>query len=265
MCEKSPGRGTGHVIDDPYRVLGLSPNASDDEVKKAYRKLAMKYHPDSNPGDKNAEQKMKEINAAYDQIVNKDKYANSRRGGYGYGGPTPGNPYGTPGGYGTGGGYSGQQGGAGQPGDPFAGWGWGWPFGGYSSTETDSPEMAAVRQKIERKDFRGALADLDRITDRSGKWHYYSAMCHSGLGNMAAAQTSARRAVNLDPFNIEYRMYLEQLMQRSGQRTQQQQPRPQAQPQMQNMGCGAQSILRFILIIIIINLLINLPMCIARL
>ena len=53
---------------DPYEVLGLSPGASDEEVKKAYRALAKKYHPDLNPGDKVAEEKMKEINAAYDRI-----------------------------------------------------------------------------------------------------------------------------------------------------------------------------------------------------
>ena len=55
---------------DPYKVLGLSPGASDDEIKKAYRTLAKRYHPDANPGDKTAEQKMKEINAAYDMLIN---------------------------------------------------------------------------------------------------------------------------------------------------------------------------------------------------
>ena len=58
------------MISDPYKVLGVSPNASDDEIKKAYRTLAKKYHPDINPGNKDAERKMNEINAAYDQIKN---------------------------------------------------------------------------------------------------------------------------------------------------------------------------------------------------
>ena len=55
---------------DPYSVLGVSPGASDDEVTKAYRKLAKKYHPDLNPGDEEAARKMSEINDAYEQIKN---------------------------------------------------------------------------------------------------------------------------------------------------------------------------------------------------
>ena len=48
----------------PYEVLGVSPGASKEEVTKAYRRLAKKYHPDLNPGDKSAEKKMSEIHAA---------------------------------------------------------------------------------------------------------------------------------------------------------------------------------------------------------
>ncbi|HQP89615.1 MAG TPA: DnaJ domain-containing protein, partial [Bacteroidales bacterium] len=50
---------------DYYEILGVAKNASDDEIKKAYRKLAMQYHPDRNPEDKESEEKFKEIAEAY--------------------------------------------------------------------------------------------------------------------------------------------------------------------------------------------------------
>ena len=60
---------------DYYEVLGVEKNASDSEIKKAYRKLAMKYHPDQNPGDKSAEEKFKEVNEAYEVLSNSEKKA----------------------------------------------------------------------------------------------------------------------------------------------------------------------------------------------
>ncbi len=77
------------MISDPYKVLGVSRDASDDEIKQAYRRLAKQYHPDRNPGDAEAAKKMQQINAAYEQIKNPEKAQPA--GGY--------NPYGA---YGSG-------------------------------------------------------------------------------------------------------------------------------------------------------------------
>ena len=74
------------MIDDPYKVLGVSPDASDDEIKRAYRRLAKEYHPDRNPGDEAAAKKMQQINAAYEQIKNPEKTQPNPNGYQRYGG-----------------------------------------------------------------------------------------------------------------------------------------------------------------------------------
>lgn len=92
---------------DYYEVLGVSKNASDDEIKKAYRKLAVKYHPDKNPGDKEAEAKFKEISEAHEVLSDKQKRARYDQFGHaGVGGAS---------------GFGGFGGGAGGAGNPFGG------------------------------------------------------------------------------------------------------------------------------------------------
>lgn len=93
---------------DPYEVLGVRKEASDDEIKKAYRNLARKYHPDRNPGDKQAEAQFKEAQDAYDLLSDKTKRAQYDR--FGFAGPVPGGGAG-PGGFHWGGGPGGFQGG----------------------------------------------------------------------------------------------------------------------------------------------------------
>ena len=56
-----------------YEILGVKKDATDKDIKQAYRRLARKYHPDVNPGDKSAEAKFKEINAAYEVLSDKEK------------------------------------------------------------------------------------------------------------------------------------------------------------------------------------------------
>ena len=96
---------------DYYEVLGVAKGASAEEIKKAYRKLALKYHPDYNPGDKTAEEKFKEINEANEVLSDADKRAKYDQ--FGFAGVDP--NYGAGQGGGFGGGFGGGGLGGGQP------------------------------------------------------------------------------------------------------------------------------------------------------
>lgn len=177
------------MIDDPYKVLGVSPDASDEEIKKAYRRLAKKYHPDLNPGDETAAKKMQEVNAAYDQIKNPEKSRQNTQNGYG-------------GGYGQ---Y-----------DPFGGFG-GYGYGGYQQRQSygeaeygDNYQKAAYNY-IRYGRYQEALNALNNAAERNARWYYLSALANDGLGNQVTALEHIRRAVSMEPDNREYLNTLEQI------------------------------------------------------
>ena len=122
---------------DYYEVLGIGKNATDAEIKSAYRKLAKKYHPDLNPGDKDAEEKFKEVNEANDVLSDPDK--RKRYDQFGFAGVDPNYGAGQPGG-----GFGGGFGGAGGVdlgdifGDLFGGGGFG-GFGGFGGSTRSNP------------------------------------------------------------------------------------------------------------------------------
>lgn len=163
---------------DPYQVLGVSRDATDEQISKAYKKLAKKYHPDLNPGSAQAEEKMREINAAYDAIRsgNASGYNNTYNSGTGYG-------------YGYGNGY----------GNAYGNY--------YGGEQYQNDGFEKIREMIKNGKNQAALDELERMNTRSGQWYYLCAVAHYNLGNNSAAMSYAAMAVQHEPNNMQFRQF----------------------------------------------------------
>ena len=166
---------------DPYSVLGITPSADDETIKKAYRKKCKEYHPDLHPDDPSAEEHFKEVQAAYSEImrIKQGGGASYSAGGQRYG--------------------SSQSGYSQQYQDPFSGAGFGFgPFGfGYYSTSGSSgrqsygsaagdPELRAAANYIRSGFYEEAMNTLNGIptANRTAQWHYYAALANQGLSGI---------------------------------------------------------------------------------
>lgn len=150
---------------DPYEVLGVPRGADPETIKKAYRELVQKYHPDKyagNPLEDLAQEKMKEINEAYDTIMK----------GKGQGSQSSGN------------GYSGNQSGS---------------YGG------GAPAFAEVRRLIQMGQLDNAEAALDAMANHTAEWYYLKGIIAHRRGWMDEAQQNFRIARDMEPGNFEYR------------------------------------------------------------
>lgn len=160
---------------DPYKVLGVSPHATDDEVKDAYRRLARKYHPDNyvnNPLSDLATEKMKEINEAYDEIQRQRKGGGSGYGQQSYGG------------------YQQSYGGSGQ----FA----------------DIRRLINLNRLADAEELLDGVAS----GSRGAEWNYLKGIVNYRKGWLDNAVTYLNTACSMEPGNMEYRQALNQLTQR---------------------------------------------------
>ncbi|MDO5547258.1 MAG: J domain-containing protein [Eubacteriales bacterium] len=177
---------------DPYKVLDISPNATDDEVKSAYRELARKYHPDNyinNPLADLAQEKMQQVNEAYDAIMKERKSGGSANsGGYQSGGYQ--------GGYQSGGyGYAGQS-------------------AGYRGANASIYNQ--VRNSINVGNIGMAEELLNRVSDRDAEWHFLRSNICYRKGWFDEASQEINLACGMEPNNFEYQR-MKQVLNQSAQ------------------------------------------------
>lgn len=163
---------------DPYQVLGIPSTATDDEVKKAYRNLARKYHPDNyhdNPLADLAQERMKEINEAYEEIQSQRKRASSGSAGSGYG-------------------------------TSYGGAGYG---GGYAGYQSYTGPYQRVRMAIQQGNLNLAEELLNAMQDHNAEWNFLKGAVCTRRGWMDEAKRYYQTAVQMDPGNAEYQRALD--------------------------------------------------------
>lgn len=163
-------------MNDPYRVLGVSPNATDQEISKAYKQLAKKYHPDNymdSPLSDVATEKMQEINDAYDQIRKQRREGKSSNSSYG--------------------GYS----------NSYAGYG----------SSSGGTKYHDVRMMIKNGRIADADQILSGVptADRNAEWYFLKGTILYRKGWTEQAYNHFQQACNMAPENIEYRAALNQM------------------------------------------------------
>lgn len=164
---------------NPYEVLGISPDASDDEVKKAYRTLSRRYHPDANinnPNKAEAEEKFKDVQEAYKTIM-KDRQDGET---FGYSTWTS---------YRTS--YNEKK------------------KGSFSYDDPIPPEMQAAMNFINSGYYKEAMTSLLNIEEphRNADWYYLASVASEGMGNEVNAMSFIENALAKDPSNYKYKQY----------------------------------------------------------